>query len=155
MSPNTRLYRFALPRKEDTLGLPIGQHISVQAFIKGKSVQRSYTPVSSDDDKGFFELMIKVRRSSDLASHAWQLRRRCLHGLLTVAQTYPDGNISRHMDELQIGDQLTVKGPKGQMRYHPELAKKIGMIAGGTGITPMLVGTLGQPQPRIRLTRAR
>lgn len=43
------------------LGLPIGQHISVQAWRNGKSVQRSYTPVSSDDDKGFFQLMIKVR----------------------------------------------------------------------------------------------
>lgn len=42
------------------------------------------------------------------------------------------------MDNLKIGDKLTVKGPKGQMTYTPYLALKIGMIAGGTGITPML-----------------
>lgn len=32
-----------------------------------------------------------------------------------------------------------MKGPKGQMKYTPDLAAHIGMIAGGTGITPMLV----------------
>lgn len=54
-----RRYRFGLPRNA-VLGLPIGQHVSVQAEIGGKMVQRSYTPTSSDDDRGFFELMIKV-----------------------------------------------------------------------------------------------
>lgn len=39
---------------------------------------------------------------------------------------------------MKIGDMLEVKGPKGQMRYHSELARHIGMIAGGTGITPCL-----------------
>lgn len=53
-------YRFALPTPESTLGLPIGQHISVQAEIGGKQIMRSYTPTSSDDDKGHFDLLIKV-----------------------------------------------------------------------------------------------
>lgn len=39
---------------------------------------------------------------------------------------------------MKIGEPLTVKGPKGQMNYNADLALKIGMIAGGTGITPML-----------------
>lgn len=53
-------YRFGLPRPDDILGLPIGQHISVEAEIGGKKVVRSYTPTSSDDDKGHFDLMVKV-----------------------------------------------------------------------------------------------
>ena len=57
-----RSYRFALPKPTDVLGLPIGQHISVQAEIDGKQVMRSYTPTSSDDDKGHFDLLIKVRQ---------------------------------------------------------------------------------------------
>lgn len=57
-------YRFALPSPEATLGLPIGQHISVQAEIGGKQIMRSYTPTSSDDDKGHFDLLIKVCRLS-------------------------------------------------------------------------------------------
>lgn len=111
VSPNTAIYRFALPRKDQVLGLPIGQHVSVSAEINGKVVQRSYTPTSSDDDRGHFDLLVK---------------------------SYPTGNISKHFGELSIGDRLAVKGPKGQMRYSPDYATKIGMIAGGTGITPML-----------------
>ncbi|GAA6043668.1 hypothetical protein JCM8097_008597 [Rhodosporidiobolus ruineniae] len=110
ISPNTAIYRFALP-KGKVLGLPIGQHVSVSATINGKLIQRSYTPTSSDDDVGFFDLLIK---------------------------SYPTGNISRHFSELKVGDYVDVKGPKGQMRYGPGFAKNIGMIAGGTGITPML-----------------
>ena len=33
---------------------------------------------------------------------------------------------------------MKVKGPKGAMVYTPGLVKRFGMIAGGTGITPML-----------------
>lgn len=111
ISHNVSLYRFALPNPDDILGLPIGQHISVQAEIDGKAVQRSYTPTSSDDDCGYFELLIK---------------------------TYPKGLISTYVDQLEIGQPLTVKGPKGQFKYKPGLVRALGMIAGGTGITPML-----------------
>ncbi|KAL0950960.1 hypothetical protein HGRIS_007711 [Hohenbuehelia grisea] len=111
VSPNTAIYRFALPHPEDVLGLPIGQHISVSAEINGKDVMRSYTPTSSDDDLGHFDLLIK---------------------------SYEKGNISRYVSLLKIGDKVRIKGPKGQFIYTPTLAHSIGMIAGGTGITPML-----------------
>lgn len=87
--------------------------MSLAATPKGaeKEVVRSYTPISSDEDKGFFELLIK---------------------------SYPQGNISAHMATLKIGDTMKVRGPKGAMVYTPNMCKRIGMIAGGTGITPML-----------------
>ena len=72
---------------------------------------RSYTPISSDEDLGYFDLLIK---------------------------SYPTGNISKHMATLKIGQTLKVKGPKGAMVYKSGLVKHFGMIAGGTGITPML-----------------
>ena len=111
ISGNTALYRFRLPTTNSVLGLPIGQHISLKANIEGKDVQRSYTPTSSDDDKGFFDLIIK---------------------------TYPQGNVSKFVGELKIGEQIQVKGPKGQMRYYPGMSREIGMVAGGTGFTPCL-----------------
>lgn len=40
---------------------PAGQHIYLSARIDGNLVIRPYTPVSSDDDKGFVDLVIKVR----------------------------------------------------------------------------------------------
>ena len=113
ISHNVAVYRFALPQKTDILGLPIGQHISLAATISGqeKEVVRSYTPISSDNDRGYFELLIKA---------------------------YAQGNISKHVSELKIGDTMKVKGPKGAMVYTPNMCRRIGMIAGGTGITPML-----------------
>lgn len=41
-------------------GLPIGQHIFLSAVIDNAPVIRSYTPVSSDDDVGYMDLVIKV-----------------------------------------------------------------------------------------------
>jgi cytochrome-b5 reductase len=82
-------------------------------FEEGKTtaVQRSYTPISSDENSGYFDLLIK---------------------------SYPTGRISKHMGELKIGQSLQVRGPKGAMVYRPNLVRHFGMIAGGTGITPML-----------------
>lgn len=113
ISHNVAIYRFALPRPTDILGLPIGQHISLAATIEGqpKEVLRSYTPISSDNEAGYFDLLVKA---------------------------YPQGNISKYLTSLKVGDTMKVRGPKGAMVYTPNMCRHIGMIAGGTGITPML-----------------
>ncbi|KAI4225128.1 MAG: hypothetical protein L6R36_004148 [Xanthoria steineri] len=113
LSHNVAIYRFSLPRPNDILGLPIGQHMSIAATIEGqpREVVRSYTPISSDVDPGYVDLLIKA---------------------------YPTGNISKHVANLKIGDTLKIKGPKGAMVYTPGMVRHFGMIAGGTGITPML-----------------
>ncbi|TPX60356.1 hypothetical protein PhCBS80983_g01841 [Powellomyces hirtus] len=111
ISHNTAIYRFALPTPDSVLGLPTGQHISISAEINGKEITRSYTPTSSDEEKGHFDLLIK---------------------------SYELGNISKLFSQLQIGDEIRVKGPKGQFMYETNCLREIGMIAGGTGITPML-----------------
>ncbi|TFK57369.1 NADH-cytochrome b5 reductase [Heliocybe sulcata] len=128
ISPNTAIYRFALPHPDDILGLPIGQHIQVQAEINGKDIMRSYTPTSSDDDRGHFDLLIKA---------------------------YEKGNISRFISLLKIGDKVRIKGPRGQFKYSASLTREIGMIAGGTGITPMLQiirAALKSPLDRTKLS---
>ncbi|KAJ5533047.1 NADH-cytochrome b5 reductase 1 [Penicillium frequentans] len=113
VSHNVAIYRFALPRPTDILGLPIGQHISLAATIAGqpKEVVRSYTPISSDNEAGYFDLLVKA---------------------------YPQGNISKYLTELKVGQTMKVRGPKGAMVYTPNMCRHIGMISGGTGITPML-----------------
>lgn len=119
---NTAIYRFKLPTQDSILGLPIGQHVSLAANLdvtdpksgkveKDKEVVRSYTPISSDNQPGYVDMLIK---------------------------SYPTGNISRHMATLKVGDTMKFKGPKGAMVYTPNMKKRIGMIAGGSGITPML-----------------
>lgn len=60
--------------------------------------------------------------------------------------------MSQHLESLKVGDTMLLKGPKGHLDYHgrgkftivhkrkPTLhrKRKIGMVAGGTGITPMM-----------------
>jgi cytochrome-b5 reductase len=109
-------YRFKLPAVTAILGLPIGQHISIAATLAQpdgatKEIVRSYTPISGDHQPGYFDLLIK---------------------------SYPTGNISKHMATLVVGQTIKVRGPKGAMVYAPNMVRHFGMIAGGTGITPML-----------------
>lgn len=110
VSPNVYRFTFELPNANDILGLPTGQHIALCATIDGKSVSRSYTPVSNNTDLGRIELLVKV---------------------------YPQGLMTKHLEQMQIGDTIEIRGPKGAMQYTTSYANHIGMIAGGTGITPM------------------
>jgi len=107
----TDSYKFNLPRPNSILGLPIGQHVSIAANIDGKEIVRSYTPTSSDADLGHFNLLVK---------------------------SYPTGNISKYLANLKIGQTIRARGPKGQFVYTPNMVRAFAMIAGGTGITPML-----------------
>ncbi|KAM7188681.1 hypothetical protein V8F20_010484 [Naviculisporaceae sp. PSN 640] len=116
ISHNVAIYRFALPHPKAVLGLPIGQHISIGANLPQpdgttKEIVRSYTPISGDHQPGYFDLLIK---------------------------SYPTGNISKHLAGLGVGQTIKVRGPKGAFVYTPNMVRHFGMIAGGTGITPML-----------------
>ncbi|EYE96240.1 uncharacterized protein EURHEDRAFT_411394 [Aspergillus ruber CBS 135680] len=111
LAPNVYRFVFDLPKSTDVIGLPIGQHVAIKAVINGETVSRSYTPTSNNTDLGRLELVIKC---------------------------YPDGLLTgKYLAGLQIGDTVQFRGPKGAMKYSRGLCRKIGMIAGGTGITPM------------------
>jgi len=61
---------------------------------------------------------------------------------------FPEGGImSQYVDNMKIGDKMLMEGPKGRLHYEgfgnfmiskkPVSGKtKIGLVAGGTGITP-------------------
>ncbi|KAM0278770.1 hypothetical protein ACHAQH_004961 [Verticillium albo-atrum] len=111
LAPSVYRLAFALPTAATVLGLPIGQHVAIKAEIDGKTVSRSYTPTSNNADLGTLELVV-----------------RC----------YPDGMLTgRYLAKLEVGDEVLFRGPKGAMRYRRGMCSRIGMVAGGTGITPM------------------
>ncbi|TYJ18289.1 hypothetical protein E1A91_A09G113700v1 [Gossypium mustelinum] len=111
LSYNVAKFKFALPTPTSVLGLPIGQHMSCRGKDQnGDDVVKPYTPTTLDSDLGYFELVIKM---------------------------YPQGRMSHHFREMQEGDYLAVKGPKGHFKYQPGQVRAFGMLAGGTGITPM------------------
>ncbi|KAL9272475.1 NADH--cytochrome b5 reductase 1-like protein [Drosera capensis] len=111
LSHNVAKFTFALPTPTSVLGLPIGQHISCRGKdSQGEEVIKPYTPTTLDTDVGHFELVIKM---------------------------YPQGRMSHHFREMKVGDFLAVKGPKGRFKYQPGQVRAFGMLAGGSGITPM------------------
>jgi cytochrome-b5 reductase len=142
LSHDTARFTFGLPAGH-VLGLPTGQHISLRFFEtddnngdSSTQVMRSYTPVSDNTTVGEVSLVIKVYKAG-------------------VHPKFPlGGKLSQHLDKLKIGDTMDIKGPKGHMEYLGKggnfWVKPVGkpkstrqsnqfiMIAGGTGITPML-----------------
>ncbi|XP_074581652.1 NADH--cytochrome b5 reductase 1-like [Curcuma longa] len=111
LSHNVAKFQFALPSPSSVLGLPIGQHISCRGKDNlGDEVIKPYTPTTLDSDLGYFELVIKM---------------------------YPQGRMSHHFREMKVGDYMSVKGPKGRFKYQVGQVRAFGMIAGGSGITPM------------------
>ncbi|XP_077449631.1 NADH-cytochrome b5 reductase 3-like [Stigmatopora argus] len=149
VSHDTRKFRFALPSAKHVLGLPVGQHIYLSAKIDGNLVVRPYTPTSSDDDKGYVDLVIKVYFKN-------------------VHPKFPEGGkMSQYLESLRIDDTIDFRGPSGLLVYKgkgvfaiqadkkspavTKTAKHVGMIAGGTGITPMLqliTAVMKDPQDR-------
>ena len=65
ISHDVRRFRFGLPSNEHIMGIPIGQHVSVKFVGSDGEQLRSYTPTSSNDDKGFMDLVLKVYRPND------------------------------------------------------------------------------------------
>ena len=60
---------------------------------------RPYTPVSSDEDHGFMDLVVKVYMKG-------------------VHPKFPEGGkMSQHLDELKIGETIDVRGPSGLLEY--------------------------------------
>ena len=112
LTHNTSLIRFALPSETQRMGLPVASCLMARAKIDGKQVARPYTPVSSNEEAGMMELIVKG---------------------------YPQGKLSKHIAfNLKVGDELEMKGPFKKYPYKANVKKKIGMIAGGSGITPMM-----------------
>ncbi|CAG2054486.1 unnamed protein product [Timema podura] len=136
LSHDSRRFRFGLPSDNHILGLPVGQHIHLSAKIDDQIVIRSYTPVTSDDHKGYMDLVVKVYFKN-------------------VHPKFPEGGkMSQYLENMKLGETIDVRGPSGRLIYlgggkfsiktlrkdpaHTVSVKKVAMIAGGTGITPML-----------------
>ena len=138
ISENTKIFRFEYPQDSSELGLPICQHLLFKAKIptkaspEGEEIIRKYTPTSSINEKGYFDVPIKIYYKN-------------------THPDYPDGGVfTQYLDNLKIGDSIEVAGPSGRIVYQgkgvfkiqketEEILKKvknIGLIAGGTGITP-------------------
>jgi NAD(P)H-flavin reductase len=119
------------PNDDWISGLWPAGHFKFHHQIDGKTVTKPYTPVSLVSDTGSATFIIKVYRPNE---------------------EFPEGGkASYHLEQnVNVGDHITVEGPIGLMRYYgngrfarikkelSNLKTKVGLIAGGTGITPIL-----------------
>ena len=120
LTHDTSLYRFGL-EKDQTLDMPVASLLLIRAAIGSEQedgsksfVIRPYTPTTTPDTVGYFDLIVK---------------------------SYQQGMISKHFSTLKVGDSIEMKGPVTKFVYEDKYrgkVKKVGMIAGGSGITPML-----------------
>ncbi|EKM57613.1 uncharacterized protein PHACADRAFT_170854 [Phanerochaete carnosa HHB-10118-sp] len=124
------IYRFALPHSDQPLGLPTGQHVFVRLKRKdtGDMVQRAYTPVSPENARGSIDFLIKL--------------------YLPTGEYPTGGKMTVGFHQLEVGDTLELKGPLGSFIWQgsgtalwrgvPREVSEIGLVCGGSGITPIL-----------------
>jgi len=156
--------RFELPADSPVLGLPVGKSVKVFGpnIAAGKEswnprtdregtvfprdagsgegdvsretgewkdeIVRKYTPCTLDCHTGYFDIMFKVYKAG-------------------TNERFPDGGkMSQFMNTLKVGETLDFQGPFGHVQYLGRsewkgkygTRKHVGMICGGSGITPML-----------------
>ncbi|MBS0151783.1 MAG: cytochrome-b5 reductase [Nitrospira sp.] len=107
---DTKTFRFELPT-DSTLDMLPGDFLYVHATINGKPVKRAYTPSSLPGTTGSFDLTVK---------------------------RYDAGTVSKYLHDQQIGAPVLMSGPNTGGHWVDGMAKRVGFVAGGTGITPMI-----------------
>lgn len=155
LSPDTKRFRVSLGSKNTILGLPVGKHIVLYApnpkkaldsgtwngkpdTDKGKvEIDRKYTPTTGNEAPGYVDLVIKVYRPGtvkmpDGKEIKWE----------------DGGKMGLFLDKKKVGDCIEIMGPIGVNEYLGQgifklpgrtvTVKNVGMLAGGTGLTPML-----------------
>ncbi|PFH63456.1 hypothetical protein XA68_10049 [Ophiocordyceps unilateralis] len=127
---NTKRFRFEFPEDDMTSGLHVAS--AVLTKFKGphdeKPTVRPYTPVSDEDQRGHLDLLVKK---------------------------YPDGPMSSHLHDMKPGQSLEFKGPLPKYPWAENKHEHIGLIAGGTGITPMyqlLRSIFSNPSDKTKVT---
>jgi cytochrome-b5 reductase len=154
LSHDTKLIRLCLGTKNTILGLPVGKHIRIfcpnptKRASAGKwngrddeekkaEIERKYTPCSGDETPGHVDLVIKVYRPGTTKMPDGK------------EVTWTDGGkMSLYLDSKKAGDYIEIDGPLGANEYLGQGkfklpgrtldVKHVCMMAGGTGVTPML-----------------
>ncbi|KAJ2926667.1 hypothetical protein H1R20_g10437, partial [Candolleomyces eurysporus] len=138
VSKDSKIFRFALEGDDQALGLPTGQHVYVRLKRKvaksgkkvseGELVQRAYTPLSRQHEKGFIDMLVKIYYPTP---------------------DFPTGGkMTLGFAELEEGDAVELKGPIGHFTWQGDgkalihgtttVVREVGMVCAGSGITPIL-----------------
>ena len=128
ISSDTIIFTFTLDHDEQTLGLPVGQHLMIRLRdpVEREAIIRPYTPISEITRKGHLDVLIKLYLDSGATK---------------------GGKMSKAMNALPIGHGVDFKGPIGKFTYlgrglcdvqgTEKRVKRFAMICAGSGITPI------------------
>ncbi|KAL1916752.1 uncharacterized protein VTP21DRAFT_5456 [Calcarisporiella thermophila] len=123
---NTSLFRLRLPRPI-VAGLPAISCIHVKD--DSMQIMRPYTPINQCDETiDHLDLLVK---------------------------RYENGTMSKSVHLLRPGDRIGVRGPFVEFPYSANMKDDIGMIAGGSGITPLyqlMCKILHDPNDKTRIS---
>jgi len=124
LSPDSFLLRYALPAGRDFLGvdptLPTCIKVDYQPDVEGHAaLSKSYSPVSHPAQSGHFDLIVK---------------------------SYPyakGGGVGKYLCDMEVGASIraALKGPRAMHGAPAALGRgwrNVGLVAGGTGIAPLL-----------------
>ncbi|SMN22018.1 similar to Saccharomyces cerevisiae YML087C AIM33 Putative protein of unknown function, highly conserved across species and orthologous to human CYB5R4 [Maudiozyma saulgeensis] len=135
ISKDTSIYTFNIQYPEGSLHLPLGHHVQVRAMIHGRQTIRYYTPIFPSETTKELQLMVK---------------------------SYSNGTMSKYLSTLHVGQTVEIRGPFGNPtsdnnQHYPlqkeietyrkmgkesnsneETLTQLGIVAGGSGITPVL-----------------
>ncbi|RUS23739.1 NADH-cytochrome b5 reductase 1 [Jimgerdemannia flammicorona] len=86
--------------------------VTSSVHVKDDTMQimRPYTPVNDPAEDGYVDLVVKK---------------------------YETGTMSRFLHAKKVGEKVEVRGPVREFEYKENMVEEIGLIAGGTGITPL------------------
>jgi len=132
ISKDGYVLRFIVPEESSSSKFKTCRYVYLEGILTktGEVMKRPYHPISLDTDKGFIDIFIKVYEKNPREKF---------------------GIFSNYLANLQEGQVITLYGTYGHMEYKgigkfsiikdkseiEKKVKKIGMIAGGSGIAPM------------------
>ncbi|KAI0396721.1 nitrate reductase [Xylariaceae sp. FL0594] len=144
VSHDSKIFTFDLEHPEQTLGLPVGQHLMMRLHdpVTREAILRAYTPLPTNND-GKLDVLVKVYPAT--RSHKG------------------GGRMTQALDALPIGHAVDFRGPHGRFEYlgrglcsfssssRERRARRFIMVCGGSGITPVfavLRAVLSDPEDR-------
>ena len=70
------------------------------------------------------------RLGTQIFRHKTDDKKGALRGSswVQMVKYYPDGKMSKHINELKVGDELECKGPIMKLEYKANMKKAIGMV---------------------------
>jgi ferredoxin-NADP reductase len=111
-APRVRSFRLAVPSEHRAVPVKPGQHLVVQALIRGVAVQRSYTLTSAATERDYYEITVQ----------------REPHGVMS----------SWLFDNLDLGTTLAILPPSGTCFFELSESRPLVCLVGGIGVTPAL-----------------